>query len=423
MIKSIQRFTYHSFALVPLRSLHVSRTLAGVTVATYPEPGMTAGLSVVVGGGPRYETEGTAGAAHFLKNYTFLNNQKRRALRIVREAELDSAILSRTLTHEYMSAQVQFFKGDECTYEPHEFPHVCEKTKLQTQDAKRNINVVGLEKAHQLAFRNGLGNPLFSSHQDLVDHVKVRMFAKTIFTRSNIVVVGRGVDHKALLGYVHLYFDLNDPQQTKQLSTYYGGDERTMDTNQNAHCTIAFRGFPSGSSSYYVSKVLQEVLGGEKHLKWGTEQCKLAAVKSQISKDSEITSFNTGYSDIGLFGLQLNTPNHDMGKAVKLTMDALATLKTHITDHEMQRAKNLAKMNFMNIAQSRLDSMDFVGFSMLNGNTGDFDDILHSIDMVQKQDLHKVASDILSSKPTLVTIGNLHAIPYLDQYFGGNNTT
>jgi ubiquinol-cytochrome c reductase core subunit 2 len=223
---------------------------------------------------------------------------------------------------------------------------------------------VGLEKAHQLAFRNGLGNPLFSSHQDLVDHIKVRMFAKTLFTRSNIVVVGSGVDHKALLGYVHLYFDLNDPEQTKRPSTYYGGDERIMDTNQNAHCTMAFRGYPSGSSAYYASNVLQEVLGGQKHLKWGTEQCKLAAVQSQISTDSEITSFNIGYSDIGLFGIQLNTPSHDIGKAVKLTLDAMAALRSHITDHEMQRAKNLAKMNFINIAQNRLDSMDFVGFSV-----------------------------------------------------------
>jgi hypothetical protein len=74
MIQFFKRLPYRSFAPVPLhsRSLHISRTLAGVTVATYPEPGLAAGLSVVVGGGPRYETEGTAGAAHFLKNYTFM---------------------------------------------------------------------------------------------------------------------------------------------------------------------------------------------------------------------------------------------------------------------------------------------------------------------------------------------------------------
>lgn len=74
MIPVFRRLLYRSFALVPLHSrpLHISRTLAGVTVVTYPEPGLSAGLSVVVGGGPRYENEGTAGAAHFLKNYTFM---------------------------------------------------------------------------------------------------------------------------------------------------------------------------------------------------------------------------------------------------------------------------------------------------------------------------------------------------------------
>jgi predicted Zn-dependent peptidase len=74
MNQLFKRLAYLSFVPVPLRSrsLHISRTLAGVTVATYPEPGSAAGLSVVAGGGPRYETKGTAGAAHFLKNYAFM---------------------------------------------------------------------------------------------------------------------------------------------------------------------------------------------------------------------------------------------------------------------------------------------------------------------------------------------------------------
>jgi hypothetical protein len=43
-------------------------------------------------------------------------------------------------------------------------------------------------------------------------------------------------------------------------------------------------------------------------------------------------------------------------------MDALATLKQTITEEELTRAKNLAKMKLANIAQSRLDSMDYIGF-------------------------------------------------------------
>lgn len=61
-----------SAALLSVRWMQVSRTVAGVTVVTYPEPGLTAGLSVVVGGGSRYENENTAGAALYLKNYTFM---------------------------------------------------------------------------------------------------------------------------------------------------------------------------------------------------------------------------------------------------------------------------------------------------------------------------------------------------------------
>lgn len=63
----------HSSAVrVSVRHMQISRTVAGVTVATYPEPGLTAGLSVVVGGGSRYEDENTAGAAQYLKNFAFM---------------------------------------------------------------------------------------------------------------------------------------------------------------------------------------------------------------------------------------------------------------------------------------------------------------------------------------------------------------
>lgn len=324
------------------------------------------------------------------------NNQKRRALRIVREAELDSALLSRTLSHEYMSAQVQFLKGDEygvvlalCRFqyafadsvtlccrdyfteiladvicrqkfEPHEFPRVCELVRLQTNYAKSQVNIVGFERAHQLAFRNGLGNPIFSDFNHSISHITtVRQLAQKLFTRSNIVVVGRGVDHKTLLGYVHLHFDLDDVAPTRDQSTYYGGDERILSDADNGHCTIAFKGYPLGTKDYYASLVLQKILGGETHLKWDAEQCRLAAAKSA---DNEITSFNVGYSDNGLLGVQINAPYHEMGQGINGIMDAIATVKTSITDEEMSRAKGLSKMRLSNIAQIRLDSMDYVGY-------------------------------------------------------------
>lgn len=247
-------------------------------------------------------------------------------------------------------------------YEPHEFPHVSELAKRQTNYAKRDANVVGFERAHQLAFRNGLGNPVFSEFDKSLNHSTVRQYAQNVFTRSNIVVVGSGVDHKSLLGYVHIHFDLEDSEPDRNKSTYYGGDERILSDAENSHCTIAFQGFPLGSKNYYASKVLQKVLGGEKHLKWGIEQCRLTGILRQLSLDSNISSFNVAYSDNGLFGVQINAPNNEMAHNVKSVMDALATLKQTITEEELTRAKNLAKMTLANIAQSRLDCMDYIGF-------------------------------------------------------------
>jgi hypothetical protein len=43
----------------------------GVKVASNEEPGQTASLAVIVGGGSRAESNHNAGVAHFLKNYGF----------------------------------------------------------------------------------------------------------------------------------------------------------------------------------------------------------------------------------------------------------------------------------------------------------------------------------------------------------------
>ncbi|CAM0135437.1 unnamed protein product, partial [Umbelopsis sp. WA50703] len=388
--------------VLPVRSITISQTAAGVTVATFQEQGLTAGLSVIVGGGSRYETEKTAGAAHYLKNYTFMNNKKRLALRIAREAELESAVLSRTLGYEYMSFQAQFLKGDEeyfteilsdviCRqkYEPFEFPHVQKITRMESNYARARPRIIGLEKAHKLAFRNGLGNPVFSEALNNMDHNVVKALSKELYIASNIVLVGRGVDHKKLLGYVNLHFDLDDIRRNEVISVYYGGEERISKETDIGHCTIAFRGFPIGSFDYCAAAVLRQHLGSHSNIKWATGNSMLQAIHQKLSLDSHVTCFNLGYSDHGLFGIQIDALNNEMDRALVLVMDVIQTLNSDISDQDLDKAKNLAKMNCAYAINNRLDFMDHMGYRILNGHTEDLQDIFRDIDAIGQEDVQK----------------------------------
>ncbi|KAG2177066.1 hypothetical protein INT43_007722 [Umbelopsis isabellina] len=418
----------HHHQLLSVRSITISQTAAGVTVATFPEPGLTAGLSVIVGGGSRYETDKTAGAAHYLKNYTFMNNKKRRALRIAREAELESAVLSRTLGYEYMSIQAQFLKGDEdyfteilsdvvCRqkYDPFEFAHVQKLVGLESNYARASPRITGLEKAHMLAFRNGLGNPLFSGPLK-INQSMVEAFSKEVYRPSNIVLIGRGVDHKKLLGYVHLNFDLEDTRKNEVMSVYYGGDERLLRDSDLGHCTIAFQGFPIGTHDYCAASVLREYLDSNSNIKWSLGGSLLQAIQQKLSLESQITCFNLGYSDNGLFGVQIDALNSEMSRTLNLYKESILSLNCDISDHDLYRAKNLAKMKCTNAIHNRLDFMDYMGYRILNGHNEDVQDILRDIDTIDQKDIQRVVSKIFSSKPSMVTIGKLQALPYIDQY-------
>ncbi|ORX87166.1 hypothetical protein K493DRAFT_359948 [Basidiobolus meristosporus CBS 931.73] len=87
-------------------------TSNGIRVATLPEQSPVASLSVVVGAGSRSESSSNLGVAHHLKNFAFKNTNKRSALRITREAELQGAFLTTSLGRESLVYSAEFLRED-----------------------------------------------------------------------------------------------------------------------------------------------------------------------------------------------------------------------------------------------------------------------------------------------------------------------
>lgn len=60
-----------TYATAASHGFKITTASNGVKVASSNEPGPSASLAVVVGGGARAESSQNAGVAHFLKNYGF----------------------------------------------------------------------------------------------------------------------------------------------------------------------------------------------------------------------------------------------------------------------------------------------------------------------------------------------------------------
>ncbi len=84
---------------------------SGINTAAADDGALTSTVTVAIKAGSRYES--APGVAHVLKNYLFKSNQKRSALRLVREAEFYGGVLSTALTKEHLLLTAEFLRGDE----------------------------------------------------------------------------------------------------------------------------------------------------------------------------------------------------------------------------------------------------------------------------------------------------------------------
>ena len=93
--------------------------------------------------------------------------------------------------------------------------------------AAQFIPILGVvEKLHQAAFRDTLGQSLFCdpARLDQVTLEQVMDYMKSFYSGSNIGVVGVGVDHKLLVDIAKDITPCGDGSGAKKPAKYHGGE-------------------------------------------------------------------------------------------------------------------------------------------------------------------------------------------------------
>jgi ubiquinol-cytochrome c reductase core subunit 2 len=198
-----------------------------------------------------------------------------------------------------------------------------------------------LESAHNVAFRNGLGNSLFADETSKVSNVEVvKSFADKVFTASNVIIVGTGVDNDELksLAEEHLS-DLAIGAPVKPTAVqYFGGEARITTSLPDGHLVLAFPGASTGSSDFAALQVLRFLIDGDKHTKWGEGISPLAKVVNKLSDGTKASTFNAGYSDAGLFGVYVQGSPKSVNATALAAVEQLKNAAGAIEKEDLQRA-------------------------------------------------------------------------------------
>ncbi|CEL59165.1 ubiquinol-cytochrome c reductase core subunit 2 [Rhizoctonia solani AG-1 IB] len=395
------------------RSFATAVDASGVSVAAVDHGQPTAAVTVLVKAGSRYETQ--PGIAHLLKNFAFKTTSQRSALRTAREAELYGGVLSSTLTREHLAITAEFLRGDEphfvellssvltsTQFLPHELvedvvPHSIAETTAALADPATQA----LELAHAIAFRStGLGASLFAQHPSKKSLDGLKEFAASAFTKGNVAVVGTGIDQSKLSELVskHLAGLPSAGAGAKGSSSqYFGGETRIGSHGGNA----VFIGFGASAASPELS-ALQAHLDVTPALKWTTGSSPLAGTGA--------IPVYIPYSDAALFGVLVTGDN-----VAEDTKTAVAALKKGLSKEEATKAVAKAKFKAASAIEAREGFLTTVAPLVFDGSKSSLDSVHAALDKVSDSSVSKSLSSLLGSKPTFVAVGDVNALPYVDE--------
>ncbi|KAF8900132.1 Metalloenzyme, LuxS/M16 peptidase-like protein [Gymnopilus junonius] len=411
--RSAQRIA-RSFATV------VDTTGVKVAAVDYNQP--TASVTVLVKAGSRFQPKD--GAANALKNFAFKSTSSRSAIGTVRESELYGGVLSSTLGREHLALTAEFLKADapyfvdiltsfvtSAKFTRHEFEeYVAPVVSAETEAASRDPATLAIDTAHGLAFRSGLGSSLFApAHHDLtVDDVK--SFASSIFTKSNIAVLGTGIDQATLSSLVEKAFAKASESSavSTPASKYFGGETRLGGTGGPQ---TVFIGFGTTGSPSAEHAALAAHLSPTPSIKWSKGLSPLSSLPEGIS----VQPVYLPYTDASLFGLLVQGPTTaSVKEASKAAIAALKAASQGIKAEELKSAVAKAKFAAASSVETREGLVNALGSKIFSGVNTSLVATLSSLDAVDASAFSKATANLLAAKPTYVVIGDVH-LPYVDE--------
>ncbi|KAF9177008.1 hypothetical protein BGZ50_009330 [Haplosporangium sp. Z 11] len=240
-----------------------------------------------------------------------------------------------------------------------------------------------------------------------------------------MVLVGAGgVDHDALVELAEKHFSklpvFVNPTglgKTYAFPPKSGSEIRLHDgTMPQAHIAIAVEGCGWTSPDYYTMLVLQSVIGTwDRSLGASANtSSRLASIVHQNKLANSFMSFNTSYTDTGLFGIYFITENKDcQDDLIHFAQKEWARLTTSVTATEVERAKQQLKSSLLLSLDGTTAIAEDIGRQMVTmGKRTSPQEVEKSINKITVADVHRVASQhIWDREIAIVGIRPIECLP------------
>lgn len=414
-------------------SCRVTTLANGLRVVTETMPQLaTAALGVWVGAGTRPERAGEQGLAHLLEHMAFKGTRRRNALAIVEEIEQVGGDLNAETSVERTSYYARVL-GENVPLALDILSDIITEPAFDKDELKREKGVVLQEigacedSPDEVVFDmfmetayggNPVGRRILGTPRTVRAQTpdSMRQFLARQYRAPDMVVAAAGaVDHDAVVEEVARRFAsfAPEPSEVPPEGHYTGGDERKVRTLEQAHLVLGFEGASFHSPDHYTLQVFSNLLGG------GMSSRLFQEIREKRGLCYEIYSFHQPFSDTGTFAVYGGTGEDRLGEFMPVLLDCIGETAARPSETEVERAKAQIKVSLlMGLESSARRAEQMARHVLAFGRVVPREEIVAAIDAITVDEVSRVATAMLESRPTLTAVGPIRKLMRADALAG-----
>ncbi|XP_061893179.1 cytochrome b-c1 complex subunit 2, mitochondrial [Entelurus aequoreus] len=419
----------------PPQHVQVSKLPNGLVIMSLENYSPMSTVGVFVKAGSRYETVENQGVSHVLRLAANLTTKGGSAFKICRSVEALGGSLNVTSSREAMAYTTDCLRDhlDQIfehlvnvttaqEFRPWEVDDLTSRVNIDRALAQQSPQIGLLEKLHEAAYKNALSNSLYCPDYMIgrVSPEKLQLFVEDHFTSSRMALVGLGVTHSVMRqlgeGLMSVRSGAGAPETT---AVYRGGELRMQNNDSLVHALVVSQGGVMAGAEANAFVVLQRILGAGPHVKRGANvTSKLSrGIAEATTQPFDASTFNTSYSDSGLFGIYTISQAHAAGDVIRAAVAQIkGVAEGNVSAEDITRAKTQAKCEYLMSIESSESLMEEMGAQALT--TAAYqppEAVLQAIDAITQEDVVKAAKKFVEGKKTMAASGHLINTPFVDE--------
>ena len=403
-----------------MSTVQVTRLANGLTVATdRMDTVESASVGVWIGAGTRDERVEINGVSHLLEHMAFKGTRKRSALAIAEEIEAVGGHLNAYTSREHTAFYAKVLKED-LALAVDILSDIIQNATVENEELVRERAVV-VQEIHQsydtpddvvfdhfqeTAFPDqALGRPVMG-RADVIGGMgrdTVVGYMRDRYAAGEMVMTAAGrIEHEAVVRLAETAFR-NLPTGnggSREPGHYVGGDFRENRPLEQVHLLLGFGGTPFEDPNFYPASVLSILLGG------GMSSRLFQEIRENRGMAYSVYSFQTSYTDTGLFGIYAGTGAEQSAELIPLVCDELEKVCEAISEDEVARARAQLKASLLMALESTTSRSEHLARQlMIYGRPLTTEEIVEHIDAVDADAVLKAARAIFTGPPTLTSLG------------------